>query len=295
MAKAPDWLQTGQGKTPRAAWSVTLEGPLAALHLARESGEVLAADSVGSLYRIDREGKLSGVTHGKPLRAMAWSDTGQSGAALFGENRLVYFDRQLTIRDSRELPAESLAVAVDAHGDYTAVSFIDSDTVLYDPRGKPVHQFRTLQALAQIRFVVAEPLIIGVGELGLLTCHSFGGKQLWQEKLFASVGDIALSGDGSNILLACFAMGVQCHDDSGSQVGSYQIGGTVSRIALSYDNSRMAAATIERHFYWLGTDGNVHWQVETPEDIGILQCDPLGRGVILGFQSGRLLRLDWDG
>lgn len=294
MPKAPEWLQTGQGQMPKAVWSVTLEGPLAALHLARESGETLAADSVGSLYRIDRDGRLAGVTHGKPLRALAWSDTGQTGAALMGENRLVYLDRQLTIRDSRELPGQSVALAVDSHGDYTAVSFVDGDTVVYDPRGKPAYQFQTLQCLNQIRFVVSEPLIVGVGELGLLTCHAFGGKQLWQEKIFASVGDIALAGDGSNILLACFAMGVQCHDDTGGQVGSYQIGGTVSRIALSYNNTRLAAATIERHFYWLNTDGRVQWQVETPEDIGILQADPLGRGVILGFQSGRLLRLDWE-
>ena len=53
---SPSWLQEGQGIPPTLRWAFSTEAPLVALDMGRESGEVLAADETGGLYRLDRRG-----------------------------------------------------------------------------------------------------------------------------------------------------------------------------------------------------------------------------------------------
>jgi len=132
-----------------------------------------------------------------------------------------------------------------------------------------------------------------LGEHGALYAHNFSGEQVWHAPLWAAVGDMAIAGDGHTLLLACYAHGIQCHDERGAQLGTYQVGGTVSRVATSFDGRAIAAATIERHFYFIDHDGNVIWQTLLPEPVCQLACDPFGDGVVLGFQSGRITRVDW--
>ena len=46
-----EWLRHGEGRRPRVSWSISMEAPLVALQLARETGEVLAADAIGGRLR----------------------------------------------------------------------------------------------------------------------------------------------------------------------------------------------------------------------------------------------------
>lgn len=293
-AEDADWLKRGEGRRPQPVWSFATEAPLAALQLARETGEVLAADEVGGLYHFDRRGKLINVTHGpSPVRALAWSDTGNGGLALIGEQKLYWFDRQLTSQGSIELDEPILAVACEAHGRYSAISLGSNANVIYDSNRKGVRRFMSTQPLAWLEFLIHTPALVAVAEYGLLCCHDFSGETVWQQQLFANVGDMALAGDGQTILLACFMHGIQCHNARGAQVGSYQVGGTVCKVSTSFDASRIAAATQERHFYYIDSDGDVIWQATLPDEVCRLVCDPLGNGVICGFQSGRILRIDW--
>lgn len=280
---------------PRLSWSLATDAPLVALRLGRETGEVLAADASGGLYLIDRQGHIGNLTRGRsPIRSLAWSDTGEGGAALVGDDKLYWFDRTLKFQGAIDLPNKGLALALDPHGQYAAISLADGATHIYDVHRKLVRRFDTTQPLIALEFLLGEPALVGVAEYGLLCSYNFSGQELWQEKLWANVGDMAVTGDGSSILLACFSYGIQCHDDEGVQVGSYQLGGTVCRVATSFIPGRIAAATLERHFYWLDPSGHVEWQSTLPEEIKVLQCDPRGVGLVCGFQSGRISRLDWN-
>ncbi len=289
------WLSLGSGAAPRLGWSVAADAPLVALRFSRETGEVLAGDESGGLYLISPHGQIAAVTRGPtPLRALAISDTGQGGVALIGPTRLLWFNRQLTFQGSTELPAASLAVTVNAHGQYAAVSLEDGFTFIYDMNRKLLRKFQSQQPLVALEFLVNQQAILGIAEYGLLCCYSFQGDLLWQEKLWGQVGGLAVSGDGQSILLACYTYGIQCHAADGAQRGSYQLGGTVSKIAASFLPGRIAAATIERHFYWLKSSGVIDWQAVLPDDIIDLAAAPLGDAVICGFHSGRISRLDWS-
>lgn len=291
-----EWLRAGSGRKPRLSWSFATEAPLVDLRLARETGELVCADAIGGMYLIDRTGKLIGVTRGpSPIRGIGWSDTGAGGVVLVGERKLNWFDRQLVFQGTAELSAPGVALAMEPHGHYVGAARSDCSTAIYDSTHKFLRRLSTLQPLIALEFLLHTPAIVGVTGYGMLCCHSFDGGQLWQEKLWGNVGDMAITAEGRTILLACFNVGIQCHDDKGRQVGSYQLGGTVSRIAASYLTGRIAAATVEGHFYWIAPDGRVDWQTTLPEPICRVACDPRGSGVLCGFESGRIVRLDWGG
>jgi hypothetical protein len=57
MSDGGDWLEQGAGRQPHVSWSLTIDAPLVAMQLARETGELLAADAAGGLYKIDRAGQ----------------------------------------------------------------------------------------------------------------------------------------------------------------------------------------------------------------------------------------------
>ncbi len=289
-----EWLKQGEGRRPRLSWSLSTEAPLVALQLARETGEVLAADASGGLYHIDRSGKLANITRGpSPIRALAWSDTGSGGIALVGDEKLYWFNRRLLFQGWLEHSEPVVGLALEAHGNYAAVSLASAANVIYDANRKRVRRFVTQRPLIALHFLVHRPALVGVAEYGLLCTQSFSGGEEWQEQLWSNVGDMSITGDGRSILLACFSHGIQCHDGSGRQVGSYQVGGTVSRVSTSFIPGRIAAGTVERHFYYMSTGGQVEFQATLPDDLCRVFCDPFGRGVVLGLTSGRIMRLDW--
>ena len=106
-ASTPDWVRKGRGIGPSLRWTFSTEAPLTGLALARETGDVLAADEIGSLYRIDRSGEYSAVTRiHEPIRQVAFSDDGQFIAALAGDAQVHRFDRQLQTVWRLDLPEE---------------------------------------------------------------------------------------------------------------------------------------------------------------------------------------------
>ncbi len=294
MNAGGDWLKHGEGHRPQISWELSTEAPLVALQLARETGDILAADAIGGLYHIDRAGKIANITRGpSPIRAVAWSDTGSVGIALVGDEKLYWFNQRLLFQGWIEHAEPILALAVEAHGNYAAASLSSATTVIYDAHRKSVGRFSSSLPLVALEFVVGRPALVGVAEYGMLCEHAFTGQEEWRQQLWSNVGDMTLSGDGRTILLACYSRGIQCHDDRGRQVGSYQIGGTVSRVSTSFRPGRIAAATIERHFYYLDADGQVEFQAALPDDACRIICDPLGQGVVVGLATGRIMRLDW--
>jgi len=291
----PEWVRTGRGIGPLLRWMFTTEAPLTGLCLARETGEVLAADEIGSLYRIDRRGEYSAVNRiREPIRHIAFSDDGEFAAALAGDTQVYRFDRQLQTVWRLDLPEACLQVAIDPYGQYIAVSLADGGNLVFDSRKRRVAGFATIRPLSHLVFLTTEPTLLGAAEHGLICCHSLTGECLWEEKLWSNVGRLAATGDGELIYIAGFNHGVETFDGSGSPIGSYIVEGTVNRIATSYDPGRLIASTVEKHLYWLDADGELLWAAAAPEDVVQLACEPFGEWALCGFASGQVLCLDWS-
>eukprot|EP00913_Durusdinium_trenchii_P011134 g10456.t1 len=271
-------------------WSVQSIYPAAS-----ESGDVLAADASGGLYRIDRQGKLGALTRGfLELGGLAFSDTGNRGAAVTAEQRLSCFDAQLKVEWSIEMPEPVMCVGIDPYGRHLAVALANGQNVVYDVNRKLVCRFETIRPLRILRFLATEPAVIGAAEYGLIGRFDMEGREVWSENVHANIGGICVTGDGQLVYAAVFNHGIRMFDDFGDSQGSYLIEGTPHRLACSFDTSRLVVTTLEKHLYWLDDEGELVWATTLPQEIEQVACDPLGNGLLCGFASGRLVRFEWD-
>lgn len=262
--------------------------------LARESGELIAADSSGGLYRLDRQGQIVALTRGMhSVEEIAWSDTGQGGAVLTDDSTVSLLDKQFSTRWTVRLHADVLGLAVDPTGRHVAISLANGNNVILNDRKKHVAQFDTMRPLSFLQFLITEPALIGAADYGLLCRHRVHGAAEWSEATWSNAGSMSATGDGRAIFLAAFSYGIQRFDEVGQQRGTYMVEGTPHRVAASYLAERLVVATMERKLYWLDGDGEMLWATQLPDDVGDVCCDPLGKGIVVGFESGRLVALDW--
>ena len=290
-----DWLWTGRGSCPQASWSFTTDAPLVSLQHARETGETLLADASGGMYLLDRGGRVITLSRGfQNVSEVAWSDAGEGGVVVTGTSRLSRLNHQLEVLWSIELPAVILAVAVDPYGHYVGVSLANGKSRLYDSSRQLVGRFETLRPLSYLRFVATLPHLVGASEYGLVCCHGIDGEEFWNEKLWSNVGDLSITGNASRIYLAGFNQGIQTFDSQGRGRESYVVEGTPNLVASSFAKHRLAVSTLERRLYFLDSDGELLWGGDAPEDITRIVCDPLGFWLMCGFESGRVMMLEWD-
>lgn len=291
----PNWLSDGQGIPPTLRWSFSTEAPLVAMDMGRESGEVLAADDTGGLYRIGRRGELLTVSRGiRGVRAVAWSDTNAAGALIAGDRKVYRLNGNLEAEWSVGLPEAALGIALAPYGRQTAISLANGGNVVLGEQSEQLSTFETIRPLKWIQFLASEPVLIGAAEYGQVCAHRINGEQLWSEKSFTSLGEMCAAADGETILLAGFNQGIQSLHGDGSTGDSYLIEGTVARVSCSFNADRVAAATLERQLYWLDSDGQLLWATEVDEEIVRVICDPLGEWLLVGLSSGQILRLDWE-
>lgn len=292
--KSPDWLR-GQGRAPRWHWSFRPDNPLARIAVAREPGSIFCLDEAGHLYRLDRDGSLGSVNRLRDeLVEIAWSDTGNLGAAIVGSRGLMTLRHDLSVRWTITLPEEILSLAVDPHGHYICATLADGGTVVYSSLKKKVCAFETIRPLAHIRFLASEPVLIAAAEHGLLCCYTLGGEKLWDEQVLSNCGSLSVSGDGGRLMMASFTHGVQVFDDIGESVGAYMVEGTASMAATSFTGDKVAAYTLERHCFWIDEDGEPLWMGELPEDAIDIAIDPLGDWIALGLPEAGICKFGWD-
>lgn len=292
---SPSWLSEGEGIPPTLRWSFATEAPLVSLDMGRESGEVLAADETGGLYRIDRRGQLLTLSRGlRGVRSVAWSDTNAAGAAIVGDRKVFRLNGQLEAEWSVGLPDAALGIAVTPFGNHTAISLANGGNLVLGPDSEQLSIFETIRPLKWLQFLASEPVLIGAAEYGQVCAHQINGQQLWSEKCFTSLGEMCAAADGETIFLAGFNQGIQSLNGNGSTSDSYLIEGTVCRVSCSFNADRIAAATLERQLYWLDSDAQLLWATEVDEEIVRVICDPLGEWLLCGLRSGHIVRLDWE-
>lgn len=291
---ATAWVTEGHGPRPRVRWTFSTEAALLAADMARETGEVLAADASGGLSLLDRGGRMLSVTRGLPkVWSVVWSDTGRGGAAIVGESRLCRFNRRLDVQWSLDLPDTILALAVDPYGEYTAVSLAGGTNLVLNSRKTRISRFETDRPLSHLQFMTDNAAALGAAEYGLLGNYRLDGRQNWQVQMLANIGDLAVAGNA--IFLANFVRGIQVLEMDGASRETYVIEGTPHRVAASVSAHRLAVGTLEGHFYRLDSQGEMLWTAELPDELVALMSDPFGNWMVCGFASGRMMQLDWGG
>ena len=296
-SEIPAWITQCTGLAPKVRWSFMADAPITSASLAREAGELYVTDEIGSIYRIDRSGRILSLTRGlTDVRSICWSDSGHAGAVLVEDRQLCRFNSRMELDWAMDLPDDTLSIAIDPFGRHIAVSMAAAGNLILNGRKKQVAVFESIRPLRHMKFLTTETALIGAAEHGLICCQNLDGTAVWNAKNWSNVGDMSISGDGSSILVAGFNRGVQCYSgDDGSAESSYLLEGTVNLVSTSYTADRIVATTMEHHLYWTDSDGALLWATEIPEEEEVIKviCDPLGEGVICCLASGQILRMDW--
>jgi hypothetical protein len=288
------WLYSGRGASPALRWSFTADAPLADVKLARETGEILLADMSGGLYLLDRRGRVQALIRTRhELQRIAWADTGTAGVAAFDDQTVAWFDRKLQFQWTREVPDDVMSVAIDPHGTHVAICMADAVSTVLNSDSHKVSRFTTVRPLRYVQLLATATDLIAAAEHGLVGRFSFKGETIWTEKLWSNVGDLAATGDGRNVYLAGFAHGVQTYDgDDGAARGAFVTEGTVSQVTCGYSRKQLVAATLERQLFAISDGGELVWNLTLPEELNRVLMSPLGDWIVLGFASGRVVRLD---
>jgi hypothetical protein len=292
----PAWVRDGVGRMPRVTWTYSSGNRVKAMALARETGDLFVADDDRGLSRINEEGELTFLTRlPRSARLLCVSDDGQWGTAVVDVGTLYRFDRGLSFVWEAELDEPCLTVAMAPFGYQTAAAKSDGVTDIFNERKRKIASFETVRPLAALEFCSQSPLLFGAAEHGLVGCYELSGAEVWQERFWSNVGDIATTGDGNRIYLASSAHGVQTLDGDGSTVGAYVVEGTTRRVAASYEPGHVICSTVERQLFVMDSHGDVIWHAEPPDDVVDIACSAFGEEVTVAVSSGEILRLDWGG
>ena len=286
------WLSAGRGAAPRAAWAFSTDAPLRAVAVAREFARTLVGDASGGVYRLDRDGKVEHLTRGLAgLTALAAADNGAAAAAVFGEGAVAWLEPDLSVKWTLDLPDPVLAVDLDPHGRHAALSLANGTVLVYTNRRRRIARFPVLRPLAHLRFVATERRLVGAAEHALWAAYDLRGNVEVDVKTWANCGDLAVTGDGSEVALAAFNLGLQRYDADGSVRDTLVVDGSPSRVAVPFRRGPVACATLERELHLFDRTGDVLWSAPAPDDVTALRFDALGRELTVGLAGGRVLRL----
>jgi hypothetical protein len=294
MNRPGDWLRSGTGMAPRVAWAFATDAELIDLAYARETGELFAVDESSGMYRLSRSGRIRSLSRSvRGVEKLAWSDAGDIGIAISESDRFTVVNQDLNPVWSSQAPSPIVATTIDAFGHNMLICMETTSNALINVDKKKLGQFATPRPVKFAEFTSERPMIVTAAE-GELATYTFDGEKIWDVKLFANTGDVSITGDGKSIFLAQYSHGIQEYDNQGQPQAAFVVEGAPVKVSVAYFGDRLVVATMERHLYWFDADGALLWAAETPELVESLICDPLGEWLIVGFKSGRILRLDWE-
>ncbi len=274
----------------RVLWSRPLASPPRGLSLARERGRLLAWDAQHTLYLLNRAGELE--AHRPAAAALAGAcaaDDGGSFAAVGQGGEVWLLAPDLAPRWERSVPHRAVACALSALGDYLAVSDGGGTLYVFDRQGRPAWRAANPRPLRYLCFVAERPALVGSADFGLVACFGEGGRGLWRDGLVAHVGSLAASGDGANIVLACFTEGLCCYGLERPRPERLPQAAPCRLAAVSYAGDLLLTAGLEDRLYLRQRDGTVRGELALGGVPADLALGPLGEYAEVALADGRLL------
>jgi len=290
---------------PWAGWSVVSDSPLLGLCLARETETLLSWDDGRRVDLYDRAGQRINRIHA-PARILsaAISDDATLIALLTEGPRLILLDEEMQLTTDRPAISDATTLTVDPHGRFIAVGSKTNTTQFYNRHGKLAGKFETLQAVAHLRFVPGQPVLIAASSFGTLfgidlrpgsKSGTLSAEVAWQQRMMSSVGRLSTTGDGGIVLVSCFTHGIQRYDAKGRNEGAYHLGGTASHAVTDFPGRTIAVATTEGELAILNSAGNIRWKSDVARGPIALELDALGRYFIYGLPTGEIIRMNLEG
>jgi hypothetical protein len=158
--------------------------------------------------------------------------------------------------------------------------------------GQGLWKMTTPRPLRHLTFVPERPVVLGCADFGLVVCLDAAGQVRWRDGLVATVGSLAVSGDGAAAVLACYSDGLYvCGPDGPPARQSCLPGGTAARAALSYAGDKLLVAGIDHRLWLAAMDGTVLGQLAADGPVVGVGLAPLADYAVVALGEGRVLGL----
>ncbi|MBL8799415.1 MAG: hypothetical protein JNM56_36370, partial [Planctomycetia bacterium] len=276
-----------------ALWSHTLSAAPRGLSLAREKGWLLTWDEQHWLYLFDRAGKLQGQRQfAGGLVGACCADDGSALAALGQRGEVWWLLPDLSSRWEQQLPARPVTAAIDSFGQYLAVADAQGGLHLLDRLGRVFGTVQSPRPFHHLSFVPTKCYLACCSDFGLVAAVDFKGRWAWRDGLVVHVGGLAVSGDGEQIVLACFTEGLHRYSMTGRKLEPIRTSEPARLVSLTFDDSRMLVSGLSRQMQLLDGVGSPLRRYPLDQPPTALAIAPLGQAAFVALPTGRLVALD---
>ncbi|HTU18547.1 MAG TPA: PQQ-binding-like beta-propeller repeat protein [Gemmataceae bacterium] len=285
----------------RLLWSQTIPPPLRGLSLARECETILTWDGQDSLFLFNHAGRIQAQRPSPaPILAACCAEDGSAyavacggtGVSPVGAPVVCWLAPDLGPCWQRPLRQRATALALEPLGQRLAVADAGGTVTVMDARGRTLWQATTLRPLHHLAFVPEKPLLVGAADFGLVLCFGASGECLWRDGLVAHVGSLAVSGDGSSVLLACFSDGLARYSTVGPEHQRIPLESACPLAALSYDGDCLLTADRRNRLCLRDSKGGLRDQINLDAPAVAAALGAMGDYTVVGLASGALLRFD---
>jgi hypothetical protein len=288
-------LRNCHGSRPAEVFEDFFPGGIAAMDLACEARTLLVASRSGHLSLLNDHGeRLIEEFQYAGVSRIVWADSGDTGAAVMGDDRLLCFDHKLKPLWDARITGRITGLAIAPHGSHIAFATDSARIHIVSADRREVAKFDTVRPLEHLKFYGEMPRLLAAAEQGQMCCYDLQGREIWHERILNNAGDLCLSEPSRRIFMAAFNHGVQVFESDGTVLGAYALDGIPSRVSASRFHNRVAVMTLENRIFWLNFEGTIQWvadlSVDPPEHI---QTGPLADRLWIATTSGCLLALSW--
>jgi hypothetical protein len=253
----------------------------------------LAWDNNHWLYLLNRSGRRQAQWHCPgELVAASCAEDGSAFAAVGGRGEVWWLAPDLMPRWERAVPHPATAVALDPFGQYVAVADNHSNLHLLNNGGKPVFQVVSPRPLHHLAFVPAAPYLVGSADYGLVACFDFAGRAAWRDGLVAHVGSLAVNGDGTLVVLACFSEGLQRYTVTGQNLGRLSVAEPCRLVAVTFEGDVLLAAGLGKQLRLLDRTGTTRATHALDHPAAALALGPLGENAFVALADGPVMAFD---
>jgi len=270
-------------------WSQTLPASLRGLGLAREAQRIVTWDRDHWLHLLNHAGARQGQARVvEPLVGVCCADDGSAYAVVGGAGEVVWLGPDLTPRWRRALPHPPLALALDSFGQYLVVADEKGSAHLFDVRGELLGTATSPRPLCHLSFASAAPWIMASADYGLAGSFDLQGEWRWRDGLVVHIGALAVNGDGSQLLLACFSEGLRRFDASGKAIDPLTLAEPCRLVAQSFDGSRILVAGMDSQLWLVDREGRVLAGRHLTQSATALALGPLGDFAVVAMNDGTI-------
>jgi hypothetical protein len=163
---------------------------------------------------------------------------------------------------------------------------------LMDARGRTQWKATTPRPLHHLAFVPEKPVLVGAADFGLVLCFGASGECLWRDGLVAHVGSLAIRGDGSCVLLACFSDGLHRYNTAGAQQQRILLESPCRLAALSYAGDCLLTADRPQRLCLRDSKGGIREQINLDAPVASAALSALADYAVVGLANGTVLRFD---